>query len=513
MFDALLKSKFYTKCKSTIKQAKTRIEMIRKKRDAMLKYLKNDMADLLKSGADVNAYGRADGLLVELNISSCYDCLEQYCLHISSHLSTMSKQRECPEECREAVSTLMFSAARLSDLPELRELRDIFTERYGNSLECFVNKEIVSKLKSQPPTKDTKLQLMRDIAVESGVRWNSKALEHKLSKPQIAVQDSPKSHNNEEHKLHKKIDESVQRKEHQKAKINRENARTHMTSKTKREHHSSHGRKEVPDNVRSLPKGKESDKQKRDNTSRASNKYLDDKPPAKDIKADITGKNGQQNDPKIIKSVSEEKSDDNTPFYYRPIQPSYNKSRACIVKIISDACPTGTTGETHGHIEMNQRGVKIVKEEDSCLNDTIQKPKPKSVRTRLQPIHDCEEDSDRRLRHGKHGIKIASGDHVDQRDEEEKMMDRLLMHYTRKQASKTEVKTPKSVLKLAEVESSEVSRKRSIRVELKQASPPVTLREGDTQANRDMLSPNGHIHPKLPDYDDFVTRLAALKGN
>jgi len=32
--------------------------MIRKKRDAMLKYLKNDMADLLKSGADVNAYGR-----------------------------------------------------------------------------------------------------------------------------------------------------------------------------------------------------------------------------------------------------------------------------------------------------------------------------------------------------------------------------------------------------------------------------------------------------------------------
>lgn len=35
-----------------------------------------------------------------------------------------------------------------------------------------------------------KLQLMRDIAVESGVRWNSKALEHKLSKPQIAVQVS-----------------------------------------------------------------------------------------------------------------------------------------------------------------------------------------------------------------------------------------------------------------------------------------------------------------------------------
>ncbi|XP_055819737.1 uncharacterized protein LOC129888755 isoform X2 [Solanum dulcamara] len=489
--------------------------MIRKKRDAMLKYLKNDMADLLKSGVDVNAYGRADGLLIELNISSCYDFLEQYCLHILSHLVTMSKQRECPEECREAVSTLMFSAARLSDLPELRELRAIFTERYGNSLECFVNQEFVRKLKSQPPTKDMKLQLMRDIAVESGSRWNSKALEHKLSKPLIAVRDLPKSHNDEEHKLHKKMDESARRKEHQKVKLNHENARTHTASKAKRDHHSSHGRKEVPGDVHSLAKGKESDKQKRDDISRASNRRLDDIRPVKDIKVDITGNNGQQNEPDIIKSVSEEKSDDKTPFYYRPIQPRYNKSRACISKISSDASPTGSTGETHGHTEMNQKGVKIVKEEDSCVNDTIQKPKPKSVRTRLQPMRDCEEESDRRLRHRKHGIKIASGDHLDKRDEEEKMMDRLLLHYTRRQAQ-IEVKTPKSVVKLAEVESSEVSRKRSIRVELKQASPPVILREGHTEANsferHDMLSPNGHIHPKLPDYDDFVTRLAALKG-
>lgn len=74
--------------------------MIREKRDAILKYLKNDMADLLKSGVDVNAYGR-----------------------------------------------------------------------------------FVRKLKSQPPTKDMRIQLMQEIAVEFGIRWNSKALEQKLSKP------------------------------------------------------------------------------------------------------------------------------------------------------------------------------------------------------------------------------------------------------------------------------------------------------------------------------------------
>lgn len=45
-----------------------------------------------------------------------------------------------------AVSSLMFGAARFSDLPELRDLRQIFQERYGNSMECYVNKEVIFQL-------------------------------------------------------------------------------------------------------------------------------------------------------------------------------------------------------------------------------------------------------------------------------------------------------------------------------------------------------------------------------
>ena len=37
---------------------KTRLEMIKKKRSAMQKYLKNDIADLLQNGLDSNAYSR-----------------------------------------------------------------------------------------------------------------------------------------------------------------------------------------------------------------------------------------------------------------------------------------------------------------------------------------------------------------------------------------------------------------------------------------------------------------------
>lgn len=58
----------------------------------------------------------------------------------------MSFNSECPQEALEAVSTLIFSAARFPDLPELCDLRHIFTERYGTSVEPFVNSEVLEIL-------------------------------------------------------------------------------------------------------------------------------------------------------------------------------------------------------------------------------------------------------------------------------------------------------------------------------------------------------------------------------
>lgn len=49
---------------------------------------------------------------------------------------------ECPKECREAVPSLIYAAARFADLPELRNLRNLFTEKYGNSLDCWTSKEL-----------------------------------------------------------------------------------------------------------------------------------------------------------------------------------------------------------------------------------------------------------------------------------------------------------------------------------------------------------------------------------
>ncbi|MBA0856573.1 hypothetical protein Goshw_000107 [Gossypium schwendimanii] len=166
-----------------MKKNKLRVETIKKKRNSMEKYMKNDIAMLLNNGLLYDAYRRADGLLIEQNRTECYNFIMQFTECISKHVSIMQKKRECPEECKEAIPSLIYAAARFADLPELRELRALFTKKYGNSLEPYLNQEFVVKLKAEPPTKEMKLLLMYDIAQEFSIEWDPKALEQKLFKP------------------------------------------------------------------------------------------------------------------------------------------------------------------------------------------------------------------------------------------------------------------------------------------------------------------------------------------
>lgn len=58
------------------------------------------------------------------------------------HISFVLINRECPQEAMEAISTLIFAAARFPDLPELCDLRHAFVERYGSHMESSVKAEV-----------------------------------------------------------------------------------------------------------------------------------------------------------------------------------------------------------------------------------------------------------------------------------------------------------------------------------------------------------------------------------
>ncbi|KAG5024492.1 hypothetical protein JHK86_020406 [Glycine max] len=188
MLDGILGRGFTAKCKSLIKLTNRRIDVIRRKRRATEKFLKKDIADLLLNGLDINAYGRAEGLVVELTLSSCYGFVENCCEFVLKHLPAMQKLSGCPEECRMAVSSLMFGAARFSDLPELRDLRQIFQERYGNSMECYVNQEFAANLNFKSSTLENKVCLMQEIASEFSINWDSKDFKLRMSRSSANVQ-------------------------------------------------------------------------------------------------------------------------------------------------------------------------------------------------------------------------------------------------------------------------------------------------------------------------------------
>ncbi|KAG9133811.1 hypothetical protein Leryth_026073, partial [Lithospermum erythrorhizon] len=199
-----------------------RIEVARRRAEAKQRFLKEDLAKLLVNGLDKEAFSRTEEYLALQNILDSYDFVEQTCEYISEQLPCMQKLsnvcrlifflrypvlRECPEECREAVGSLIFAAARFSDLPELRDLRDLLKERYGNSLESFVNQKVpidisstniieyiifflcvifymfLEKLSSRPPEMEGKINLLKDIASEKSLKWDVKGFEQRMALP------------------------------------------------------------------------------------------------------------------------------------------------------------------------------------------------------------------------------------------------------------------------------------------------------------------------------------------
>ncbi|XP_073155327.1 uncharacterized protein [Henckelia pumila] len=202
MLDGLLGRGFSSKCKSLIKATRARIDVVRRRAEAKQRFLKEDLAKLLSNGLDINAFGRTEEYLAGLNLLSCYDYIEQTCEYIVKQLSRIEKQRECPEECREAVASLMFAAARFSDFPELRDLRNIFQQRFGNSLEAFVNQKFCEKLSVVPPARAKRLQVLHDITSEFSIKWDSRGFEQRMGSPSVPVQvDVQKADLKQRHEL------------------------------------------------------------------------------------------------------------------------------------------------------------------------------------------------------------------------------------------------------------------------------------------------------------------------
>ncbi|XP_068490504.1 uncharacterized protein [Phaseolus vulgaris] len=152
---------FGTRCKTCLNLAISRIKLLQNKRDMQLKQMCKEISQFLQAGQE--AIARIRVIL----------------------------QRECPSELREAIASIIFAAPRCSDVPDLLHIKNLFTTKYGKEFvsavselrpDSGVNRTIIEKLSVTAPPGEVKLKVLREIAEEYNIGWDSSKTEAEFRK-------------------------------------------------------------------------------------------------------------------------------------------------------------------------------------------------------------------------------------------------------------------------------------------------------------------------------------------
>ncbi|CAM6061212.1 unnamed protein product [Sphagnum tenellum] len=207
-FDIIMWDSFFgvgfqaSKCKTLLRLAMARIKLLRNKRDLQIKQLRKEIAQLLTAGQEPSARIRVEHIFREENLLAAYDVLELFCELVTVRLPIIESQKICPLDLKEAISSLIFAAPRCADLPELQQVLALFSVKYGKEFvaaatelrpDCGVNRRIIEKLSVRAPSGEVKLKLMKEIAAEHNIEWDSSDFEAELLEPPEDLLDGPPS--------------------------------------------------------------------------------------------------------------------------------------------------------------------------------------------------------------------------------------------------------------------------------------------------------------------------------
>ncbi|CAA7402071.1 unnamed protein product [Spirodela intermedia] len=179
------------RCKTCLNLAISRIKLLHNKREVQLKQMRKEIAQYLQSGQESISRIRVEHVIREENVSAAYEVLELFCEFVLARVPILEAQRDCPSELQEAIASIIYAAPRCSDLPELMQVRNLFTTKYGKEFSAAaaelrpdsnVNRMIIEKLSVRAPPAEVKLRALRGIAQEFGVEWDASSTEIEFSK-------------------------------------------------------------------------------------------------------------------------------------------------------------------------------------------------------------------------------------------------------------------------------------------------------------------------------------------
>uniref|UniRef100_A0ACD5VQW5 Uncharacterized protein n=1 Tax=Avena sativa TaxID=4498 RepID=A0ACD5VQW5_AVESA len=179
------------KCKIALKMAMARIKLLRNKKEAQVRQMRREVAQLLDGNQDQTARIRVEHVIREEKFMQAYDLIEVYCELIVARMSIIDSQKTCPIDLKEAIASVIFASMRCSDVTELADVRKNFTSKYGKEFaasalevrpDSGVNRLVIEKLSAGAPDVQTKTKTLSSIAEEHNIKWEPKAFEEKSQK-------------------------------------------------------------------------------------------------------------------------------------------------------------------------------------------------------------------------------------------------------------------------------------------------------------------------------------------
>ncbi|WIA16836.1 hypothetical protein OEZ85_013772 [Tetradesmus obliquus] len=171
------------KCETTCRLCLGRIKLLKNKRNMHMKQYRKDIAELLRAGKQDYARIRVEAVIREAFTLTAYEILELYLELLAVRSSLVANSKEIPRDMVEALSSVLYAASRVPDLPELTTLHKMFAQKYGkeyvseacSDVSCrrwMVNDNLQRCLTIEPPEPALKLETLSEIAQEYGVEWD-----------------------------------------------------------------------------------------------------------------------------------------------------------------------------------------------------------------------------------------------------------------------------------------------------------------------------------------------------
>ncbi|XP_022890866.1 uncharacterized protein LOC111405961 isoform X2 [Olea europaea var. sylvestris] len=195
--DAILGKSFKTsKCKATLNLALSRLSVLKNQRHARCSIARSDVVELLNLGHHDRALLRVEQVIKEQNMLDVFTIIEGYCHLLLERINLIEQEKVCPDELKEAASSLIYTTVRCGEFPELQEIRAIFIARYGKEFaagavelrnNCGVNPQIIRKLSTRMPSLENKMKVVKEIASEHNIVFQ---IEETLSATRVEILDS-----------------------------------------------------------------------------------------------------------------------------------------------------------------------------------------------------------------------------------------------------------------------------------------------------------------------------------